>query len=213
MPDTLPAFQFTDRDHQHDVAALGMWVFLASEVLFFGALILAYCVYRIDDSAGFIAAARHTKIGIGAANTAILLTSSFAVAWATTAARLGDRLKTAILLGMAALLGLAFLGLKALEYRMEFDERFVPGLNFAFTGTEAHAAFQFFSIYFVATGLHAVHVAIGIVALGVIAWRANQDAYSERYHAPVTVAGLYWHFVDLVWIFLFALLYLPGRSG
>ena len=213
MPEAQPAFQFVDLRQQHDVARLGMWVFLATEVLFFGGLILAYCVYRSAYPGGFAEAARHTKIVIGTANTAILLTSSFLVAWAVAAARLRESRLAAALLWTAALLGVTFLGLKGAEYTMEYPERLLPGLDFSFAGTQARAVHLFFAFYIVATGLHAVHVAVGIVVLAVIGLRARQRAYSEAYHSPIMVAGLYWHFVDLVWIFLFALIYLPGRSG
>jgi cytochrome c oxidase subunit 3 len=213
MPEPQPAIQFVDLRQQHDAAQLGMWTFLATEVLFFGGLILAYCVYRFGDPDGFAFAARHTKIVIGTINTAVLLTSSFFVAWAVTAARLNQSKAAAILLWAAAALGVAFLALKGIEYATEYDEHLVPGLNFALAGPEAGTARLFFSFYFVATGLHAVHVAVGIVALAVIGRQAWRQHYSARYHAPVTVAGLYWHFVDIVWIFLFALIYLPGRAS
>jgi cytochrome c oxidase subunit 3 len=213
MPEAQPTFQFTDLRQQHDVAQLGMWVFLATEVLFFGGLILAYSVYRSGDPDGFAEAARHTRIVIGSANTAILLTSSFLVAWAVAIVRRGEGPVAARLLFCAALLGCVFLALKGVEYRLEFDEHLVPGVHFAFPGHDAHAVSRFFAFYFVATGLHAVHVAIGIVVLALIAIKARAQAYSERYHAPVMVAGLYWHFVDLVWVFLFALIYLPGRAA
>jgi cytochrome c oxidase subunit 3 len=113
----------------------------------------------------------------------------------------------------AALLGLLFLALKGYEYSLEYDEGLVPGLNFAVAGPKARSTFLFFSFYFVATALHALHVAIGIGVLAIVGLRAYRHAYSDRYHAPITVAGLYWHFVDVVWIFLFALIYLPGRAG
>jgi cytochrome c oxidase subunit 3 len=213
MPEPQPAVQFVDLRQQQDVAQLGMWVFLATEVLFFGGLILAYCVYRYGYPDGFAEAARHTKIVIGTANTAILLTSSFLVAWAVTVARLRAGRLAAVLLFAAAVLGLLFLALKGVEYRMEYDEHLVPGVNFAEPGRHAAGMVLFFSFYFVATGLHAVHVAIGIVVLIVIGLKTRAGNYSEAYHAPITVAGLYWHFVDLVWIFLFALIYLPGRSS
>jgi cytochrome c oxidase subunit 3 len=213
MPEAQPALQFVDLRQQHDVARLGMWVFLATEVLFFGGLILAYCVYRSSYPGGFAEAARHTKIVIGTANTAILLTSSFLVAWAVTAARLRESRFAAFLLWTAALLGVVFLGLKGMEYTMEYHEQLLPGVDFSFAGPQAHAVHLFFSFYIVATGLHAVHVAVGIAVLVAVGIRAHQRAYSEVYHSPITVAGLYWHFVDLVWIFLFALIYLPGRSG
>jgi cytochrome c oxidase subunit 3 len=213
MPEPQPAFQFVDLRQQHDVAQLGMWVFLATEVLFFGGLILAYCVYRIAYPAGFAEAARHTRIVIGTANTAVLLTSSFLLAWAVMAARLRAARLAAILLWSAAALGILFLVLKGIEYRGEYRDRLVPGLDFDFTRAHGGAMALFFTFYFVATGLHAVHVAIGIGVLMVIGFRASRHAYSERYHAPITVAALYWHFVDMVWIFLFALIYLPGRAG
>lgn len=213
MPEPQPAFQFVDMRQQHDVAQLGIWVFLATEVLFFGGLILAYCVYRTGYPAGFGEAARHTKIVIGTANTAILLTSSFLVAWAVTVARLRELRFAGLLLWSAGLLGTIFLGLKGVEYSIEYREHLLPGLDFAFSGPQPNAVHLFFSFYFIATGLHAVHVAVGIAILAIIGLRARQNSYSDHYHSPITVAGLYWHFVDVVWIFLFALIYLPGRSG
>jgi len=212
MPET-PAFQFVDLRQQHEVAQLGMWVFLATEVLFFGGLILGYSVYRFMYPEGFADAARHTQIAIGSANTAILLTSSFFVAWAVSIVRLGADRVAAILLAAAAALGCVFLVLKGIEYKVEYDEHLVPGYFFTFGGPNATSAWLFFSFYFVATAIHALHVAIGIMVLIFIALKARCGAYSARYHAPVTVAGLYWHFVDLVWVFLFALIYLPGRTS
>jgi cytochrome c oxidase subunit 3 len=212
MPEAHPTFQFADLRQQHDAAQLGMWVFLGTEVLFFGGLILAYSVYRHAYPDGFAEAARHTRIAIGTTNTAILLTSSFLVAWAVTIVRGREARMAALLLAAAAGLGCVFLVLKGVEYRIEFSEHLVPGPHFDFAGADAHAASLFFAFYFVATGLHAVHVAIGIAVLLVIALKARRGTYSEHYHAPVTVAGLYWHFVDLVWVILFALIYLPGRS-
>jgi cytochrome c oxidase subunit 3 len=213
MPDSRLAEQFVDLRQQQDVAQLGIWVFLATEVLFFGGLILAYCVYRSTYPAGFADAAHHTKIIIGTGNTAILLTSSFLVAWAVTITRLGEARFAALLLWAAALLGVVFIALKGAEYTLEYREHLLPGLGFAYPGQNAHAAHLFFSFYLVATGLHAVHVAVGVAVLIVVGWRARHRGYSGEYHSPVTVAGLYWHFVDLVWVFLFALIYLPGRSG
>jgi cytochrome c oxidase subunit III len=118
-----------------------------------------------------------------------------------------------VLLWAAGFLGIVFLGLKGIEYQLEYDEHLLPGLDFAFSGPAARATYLFFSFYLVATGLHAVHVAIGIAVLALIGRQAYRRRYSARYHAPITVAGLYWHFVDMVWIFLFALIYLPGRAS
>jgi cytochrome c oxidase subunit 3 len=209
MPDHAPAEQYADLEQQHDAATLGIWVFLATEVLFFGGLLLGYAVYRHAYPQGFAESARHTHIVIGTANTALLLTSSFFVAWAVAVAKLGAGRVAAILLGGAAALGIVFIALKGVEYRAEFSEHLFPDTGFALT---APGARLFFVFYFIATGLHAVHVAIGIIVLATIALRAREGAYSAAYHGPITVAGLYWHFVDLVWIFLFALIYLPGRA-
>jgi cytochrome c oxidase subunit III len=213
MPEAQPAFQYETLAQQHEAAQLGMWTFLATEVLFFGGLIVGYCVYRFGYPADFAEAGRHTKIVIGSLNTAILLTSSFLVAWAATAAKLDfGRLAAGLLLG-AALLGAVFLACKGYEYRQEFHEHLVPGIDFRFDPAHARGAMLFFMFYFLATGVHALHVVIGLIVLLAIARRAGQGAYSFRYHAPMTVAGLYWHFVDIVWVFLFALIYLTGRSG
>jgi len=212
MREAQPGFQYATLVQQEQAAQLGMWTFLATEVLFFGGLILAYCVYRYGYASDFAAASRHTEIVIGTLNTAILLTSSFLVAWAAALVKVGfDRLVAGLLTG-AALLGLIFLGLKGYEYREEYREHLVPAVNFAFEAAHARGAALFFMLYFVLTGLHGLHVAIGVVVLLAIARQASGGAYGTRYHSPVTVAGLYWHFVDLVWIFLFALIYLPGRS-
>jgi cytochrome c oxidase subunit 3 len=213
MSDVRPSFQYAVLSQQQEAAQLGIWAFLATEVLFFGVLIVAYSVYRFAYPDAFAEAGRHTKILIGGANTAILLSSSFAVAWAVESAKAGLGRIAARLLCAAALLGIVFLGLKGIEYWREYEEHLVPAVNFAFDPAHSHGAIMFFIFYFIATALHGVHVAVGIVLLLVIAWRARQGTYSSRYHAPITVAGLYWHFVDVVWIFLFALIYLPGRGA
>jgi cytochrome c oxidase subunit 3 len=213
MSEAKPAFQYAALSQQEDAAQLGMWAFLAAEVLFFGGLLLVYVAYRHGYPAAFAAAARHTKIIIGTTNTAILLTSSFLVAWAVTEARAGSANLAAGLLAGAALLGVLFLVLKGSEYRQEYHEHLFPSSSFVFEPTHVHGAALFFLFYFAATSLHAVHVAIGIIVLITIALRARRNAYSASYSAPITVAALYWHFVDVVWIFLFALIYLPGRSA
>jgi cytochrome c oxidase subunit 3 len=213
MPEPQPAAPYIDLPQQHEAAQLGMWAFLATEVLFFGSLIFAYAVYRFGYPADFAAAARHTRIVIGTANTAILLTSSFLVAWAVAAAKLWEARLAAILLIVAALMGAGFLALKALEYSFEYREHLVPGADFVFAAHNARGTELFFLFYFIATGLHSIHVLVGIVVLALVARRVGQGAYGDAYHAPLMVAALYWHFVDVVWIFLFALIYLPGRGG
>jgi cytochrome c oxidase subunit 3 len=143
----------------------------------------------------------------------LLLTSSFLVAWAVKGAKAGLRRLPAALLAIASLIGCAFLVLKGYEYRQEFQEHLLPGIDFQFDAGPARGAELFFVFYFIVTGLHGVHVAIGIVVLLAVAWRAGRGAYGVDYHAPLTSAGLYWHLVDVIWIFLYALIYLPGRSG
>lgn len=213
MRETRPVLPYVTLAQQHDAAQLGMWTFLANEVLFFGGLILAYCVYRYGYPAEFAEAGRHTKIGIGTFNTAILLTSSFLVAWAVSAAKADAGTHASRLLVGAAALGVLFLGLKGFEYLEEYRENLVPGLNFASGPLPVRGSELFFVFYFTATGLHAIHLAVGVAVLLVIAWKARHGAYSAQFHSPITAASIYWHFVDAVWIFLFALIYLMGRSG
>jgi cytochrome c oxidase subunit III len=204
--------QFISSQHRDETAELGMWVFIATEVLLFGGLALAYFVYRHAHPAAFAAASRHTDIAIGAANTAILLTSSFLVACAVDAFSAETRKICVVLLSGAIVLGLGFIVLKGIEYSGEYREHLVPGIDFSFDTAHASGAQLFFVFYFVATAIHALHMLIGIGLLGVLAsltWRSP----TTRHRAALHSAALYWHFVDVVWIFLFALIYLPGRSS
>jgi cytochrome c oxidase subunit 3 len=206
------ASQFVSSEHRDETAELGMWVFIATEVLLFGGLILGYFVYRHAYATDFAAASRHTDIVIGTANTAILLTSSFLVACAVDAFAPDTRKICVALLSGAILLGLAFIVLKGVEYFDEYREHLVPGIYFSFEAAHANGAQLFFVFYFVATALHALHMMVGIsllAALALLTWRAP----SSRHRTALHSAALYWHFVDVVWIFLFALIYLPGRSS
>ncbi len=204
--------QFASVAHRDEVAELGMWVFIATEVLLFGGLLLSYLVYRHAYPEAFAAGSRHTDIVIGAANTAILLTSSFLVACAVDAFSANTRKICIALLAGAVILGLLFIGLKGLEYSSEYREHLVPGVNFAFDGRLSNGVELFFIFYFVATLLHGLHMLIGIGLLTTLAMLIRKSADSKR-RAALRSAGLYWHFVDVVWIFLFALIYLPGRSS
>ena len=211
MPEAV-APQFVSTRHRDETAELGMWVFLATEVLLFGGLFLGYFVYRHAYPTAFAAASRHTEIVIGTANTAILLTSSFLVACAVDALSAETRKICVVLLSGAMLLGLAFIVLKGIEYSGEYREHLVPGLDFSFEASESNGAQLFFVFYFVATAIHAIHMLIGVGLLAVMAtltWRSP----STRHRAALHSTALYWHFVDVVWIFLFALIYLPGRSS
>ncbi|MHC2252710.1 cytochrome c oxidase subunit 3 [Bradyrhizobium embrapense] len=213
MPDSpAVAPQFTSASHRDETAELGMSVFIATEVLLFGGLLLAYFVYRHAYPQGFVTGSRHTEIVIGTANTAILLTSSFLVAWAVEIFSAETRRLTAGLLTGAICLGLAFILLKGIEYHREYDEHLVPGIDFRFTGSLANGVQLFFIFYFIATAIHALHMIIGIGLLAVLALLCRA-APSTRRRAALHSVALYWHFVDIVWIFLFALIYLPGRSA
>jgi cytochrome c oxidase subunit III len=204
--------QFVSAGHRDETAELGMWVFIASEVLLFGGLILGYFVYRHGYPAAFAAASRHTDIVIGTTNTAILLTSSFLVACAVDAASEEKQKAVALLLSGAILLGLAFIVLKGFEYSDEYRDHLVPGLDFGFDAAHAGGAQLFFVFYFVATAIHALHMVVGIGLLAILA-RLNYRSPGKRHRAALHSAALYWHFVDAAWIFLFALIYLPGRSS
>jgi cytochrome c oxidase subunit 3 len=189
-----------------------MWVFIATEVLLFGGLILGYCVYRHAYPEAFAAASRHTDIAIGTANTAILLTSSFLVACAVDAFAEEARKTCVTLLSGAILLGSLFIILKGFEYANEYREHLVPGVDFRFAGKFDNGAMLFFIFYFVATAIHALHMLVGIGLLAVLA-RLSLRAPTARHRAALHSVALYWHFVDVVWIFLFALIYLPGRTA
>lgn len=206
------AEQFQRPAQQREAAELGMWVFLATEVLFFGGLFAAYTVGRVLYADAFAAASRHTDVLIGSVNTALLLTSSLTMALAVRAARLGRRSAVTWLLLATWLLGLMFLGLKAIEYAKDYHEHLVPALNFAVEG--AHQAQQklFFVLYFLTTGLHAIHVTIGIGVISVLIVMNRRGRFSRAWNTPVEISGLYWHFVDIVWIFLYPLLYLVSRA-
>ena len=202
---------FDSLEQQHEAASLGMWVFLATELLFFGGLFLTYLVYRHSYPQEFGEASRTLDLFWGAANTVVLITSSLTMTMAVAAAQEGKRAGTVLWLVVTMLLGAAFLGVKALEYGRTIAEHHVPGAGFTFAGEHPEHAQIFFSLYFVMTGLHALHMIVGIGVLAVITTLAARGRFSEGYATPVEISGLYWHFVDIIWIFLFPLLYLISR--
>lgn len=206
-----PEQQYATLAQQAETAQLGIWVFLATETLFFGALLLAYTVLRHAYPQAFADAGRETKLVIGTINTAVLLTSSGTIAWAVHAAEAGHRRLLTRLLAVTAALGLVFLALKGIEYSQEYEEHLVPGLNFDIShGAEFEL---FYVLYFTLTGLHALHLTIGVGLVSLMVVRASRGAFSPAYYTPVEVTALYWHFVDFVWIFLYPLIYLDGRGG
>ena len=205
------AHHFQNLDEQKEASSLGMWLFIAQEVMFFGGLFLAYTVYRNLYPAAFAEASHHLDWALGGINTAVLILSSLTMALAVRAAALGHRTQIVLFLIATVVLGSIFLGVKIVEYGDKFEHHLVPGPHFQFPGPNARPAQIFYSLYFAMTGLHALHMIIGIPILLVLAWKAHRGRYGREYHTPVEMTGLYWHFVDIVWIFLFPLLYLVGH--
>ncbi len=208
---SLVAEQFDDLGQQRDAAKLGMWVFLATEVLFFGGLFLSYTVYRYLYPETFAAASRHTEVLLGGANTAILLFSSTLMALAVRAAQLGQRRPLVWSLLGTASLGILFMGVKALEYYKDYTEHLLPGTHFVWHEANPGVAELFFWLYYAMTGLHAIHVTVGIVLILLLAWLAHRGKFTGGDYMTVELVGLYWHFVDIVWVFLFPMLYLAGH--
>lgn len=205
---------FENTEQQKDAATVGMWLFLATEVLFFGGLFLAYFVYRHWYPDAFASASNKTNLILGAANTTVLICSSLTMAMAVHSAALGKKNLIVLFMVLTLLLGGAFLGVKAYEYHDKWVHHEVPGANFECEGcADAGHASLFFSLYFGMTGLHATHMLVGFVILAVLIVQAARGAYTSKWYTPVEMFGLYWHFVDIVWIFLFPLLYLIDRSG
>ena len=207
------AHHFDSLAQQSEAATLGMWVFLVTEVLFFGGLFLTYLVYRNWYPAAFAAASHELDVTLGTINTVVLISSSLTMALAVHAAQLGQRRLLMIFLVATMVLGTAFLGIKSVEYYHKFVEHHVPGPTFVFEGEHAKHAQIFFSLYFVMTGLHAVHMIIGLGIMLVMFWWSWRGTITADYSSPIEISGLYWHFVDIVWIFLFPLLYLIGRHA
>lgn len=208
---TALAHQFDDLAQQQDVASFGMWVFLVTEVMFFGGLFAAYAVYRSLYPEAFALTSRYMDVTLGTANTVVLITSSLTMALAVLSSRLNQQRATTRFLVATIVLGLVFLGVKVYEYHHKYVEHIVPGVDFRLSGPEAGHMQMLFCFYFIMTGLHAVHMIIGVGLLSWLIRKNNSGAFSESYNNPVEVIGLYWHFVDIVWIFLFPLLYLIGQ--
>ncbi|HWP65858.1 MAG TPA: cytochrome c oxidase subunit 3 family protein [Candidatus Limnocylindria bacterium] len=207
------AHHFEDLEQQHQAASLGMWVFLVTEVMFFGGALLTYVVYRARYADAFAHASHHLDVTLGTFNTVVLITSSLTMALSVWSAA-ADRRRTLVgMLSATMLLGSVFLVVKGYEYAHKFHEHLVPGPFFRYPGPDAPEAELFFSVYFILTGIHALHMVIGIGCLAYLLLRARRGAFTAAWSTPVEMVGLYWHFVDIVWIFLFPLLYLIGRHA
>jgi len=215
---TTLAHQFQDLAQQHDTDTLGIWVFLVTEIMFFGGLFATYAILRWVYFAAFEAGSHLLDVRLGAINTVVLLGSSLTMALSVRSAQIGNRRALVLFLILTMILGGVFLGVKTYEYDQKFVEHIVPSLDWAPEGGVLarlapggldHAQLYFF-FYFAMTGLHALHMIIGMGLLLWLVLRARKGTFAPDYFAPVEVVGLYWHFVDIVWIFLFPLLYLIG---
>jgi len=208
----IVARQFDDAQQQRNASDLGMWVFLATEILFFGGLFAAYVATRLHDPQAFAMASRLTNITLGSINTGVLLTSSLTMALAVRATKLGSRRAATAFLSTTAVLGVAFLAIKFTEYALDYRGHLVPVLDFAHSGPHAGGIENFFYLYFLMTGLHSLHMIIGIVVVAVLVGMNRRGDFMPEYFTPVELGGLYWHLVDIVWIFLYPLLYLVSRA-
>jgi cytochrome c oxidase subunit 3 len=227
------AHHFATPQQQYAASKLGMWIFLITEILLFGGLFVVYAVYRATHPEIFVYAHQYLDKTLGGINTAILITSSFTMAWAVRAAQLGQRRLLVALLSLTILGGFGFLGIKYVEYTHKWKEgllwasQYKPLAPPGGHGGEVHAVAEsnaatehtaemkaprnvgvFFSIYFVMTGLHGLHVIAGMSAIGWVLVRSLKGHFGPQYFGPVDLVGLYWHLVDLIWIYLFPLLYL-----
>ena len=206
------AEQFDDLEQQRDAAELGMWIFLATEVLFFGGLFLAYAVYRARYEPEFATASSRLNVRLATLNTAILLSSSLTMALAVHFATIARRKLLVRMLAATLLLGVVFLGIKFSEWHAEYVEGLVPFLPIGIHSKVAAPEKLFFDLYFLMTGLHAVHMIVGVVFLLMFILLARRGLVEGVRSTRVHILGLYWHFVDIVWVFLYPLLYLIGAG-
>jgi cytochrome c oxidase subunit III len=213
--------QFDSMEQQKEASTFGMWVFLLTEIMMFGGLFTAYLIYRLKYYHAFVAGSTSIDVKWGFINTLVLIGSSLTMALAVSAAQRGARRAQQGFIVLTMILGTVFLGIKAIEYTQKFEEHHVPGLEFSASDIEqeqhvpadiARQSQIFFSFYFAMTGLHALHMIIGLAMMTWLLVRASRGDFGPQYYTPVELGGLYWHFVDIVWIYLFPLLYLISRS-
>lgn len=205
---------FENAQQQKETATLGMWAFLLTEIMFFGGMFLAYFIYRQWYPDAFISASNKTDVLMGAINTTVLICSSLTMALGVHFAAKGNRKLLVFFLIATLLLGGVFLGVKGIEYHDKWVHHEIPGAHFECEGCkDAGHTPLFFALYFGMTGLHASHMIIGFGVLLVLIWQAYKGKFSAKWYTPIEMFGLYWHFVDIVWIFLFPLLYLIDRVG
>lgn len=204
------AEQFDDLEQQERADFMGMWLFLATELLLFGGVFMGFAIYRYLYADAFGPAAHHLDLMLGSINTALLLTSGLTMALAERAVAVRHRRLTEWMMIATLVLGVIFLSIKGFEYYKEYDEQLLPllGLDFVYDGPKPDQAQMFFNYYFVMTGLHAFHMAIGLVAIAILLNIGRGWAQPDRFERQVRLTGLYWAFVDVVWVFVFTSLYL-----
>ena len=212
---------FISVEQQKDAASLGMWLFLATEIMFFGGMFCAYLIYRLWYFNEFAAGSRSLDLKWGTINTIVLICSSLTVALGVRAAQMGKRKLLVILLLLTIVFGFAFLGIKGVEWYAKYKEHHIPGASFSADDLvrdypqihidQSHEQI-YFSLYFAMTGLHALHMIIGVGLFAYLTFWAWKGRYTPQYNTPIELGGLYWHFVDIVWIYLFPLLYLIDRK-
>ncbi len=208
--EALLAMQYVDLEQQFETNTLGMWIFLITEAMLFGGMFLGLTTYRILYPVTFTQASQHLDVILGGINTGVLIVSSLMMALAVHNAQLGNRRGLVLFLLLTILFGLIFLGIKGVEYFDHYLHHEVPGVNFTWSGPNAGPAELFFLFYFIMTSIHAIHLIIGIGLVAVTAILGARDRISPKYYTPVELTGLYWHFVDIIWVFLFPALYLIG---
>jgi cytochrome c oxidase subunit 3 len=210
----MPQIQYATLEQQGETAQFGMWVFLTQETIFFGALIFTYFLYRVTYPHEFAAAAKDAVLWCGTLNFVILVTSSLTMVLAINAAAQNARPNRMVgWLIVTVVLGCLFLGVKGYEYYLDFHDKVVPVVDFEVKPGEGAVGELFWVFYWVATGLHAIHLTIGIgLVLYMLLWRIRRGEITRAYYAPLEVVGIYWSFVDTVWLFLYPCIYLVGRS-
>ncbi|PAU93465.1 cytochrome C oxidase subunit III [Aliifodinibius salipaludis] len=199
---------FVDADQQFATAKLGMWIFLVTEILMFGGLFAAYIVFRLWYPDLFTQASTELNTFWGGVNTVVLIGSSLTVAMAIKSAQLNQKKNIAINLGITLALAAVFMVIKYFEWTHKFELGIFPGQFYDFGGIEHEKANVFFSLYYLMTGLHGIHVLVGMGLMGWLLWRSLNNHFNSEYYTPIEITGLYWHLVDIIWIFLFPLFYL-----
>ena len=202
--------QYSTPQQQRETSTVGMWIFLATEVMFFGGLFASFAVYRMYYTQAFLAGSHGMTLLIGSINTAVLFTSSLTMSLAICSISENKQARTYVLLIVTALLGMIFLALKFTEYFLHYQAHKAPGIWFDSSAPQAGHEQLFYVFYFAMTGLHVIHLSIGIGLVTVLAVRTALGRFNAFYHTAIDIAGLYWHFVDIIWIFLFTIFYVPG---